>query len=320
MAITTPHRPDATRALSRRRLIQSLGLLSTAPWLARAETSSGAAPLPLPLHPRELVNHIGTSVPDVTRSATFYSRLFQGGALLGQEKPALRYEINFRPGALSIGPLRSDGAGGGAASGGTGSQGTGTDRRPYIDHFCIMARPYDAAAWRARLDEEKLRHFAGGSFVVIGGISVQLLGARAERAAGRSPPAAAAGGFKPMAPLFNGPSIVTPRGFDHLTLHIADLDASAATFKKLFGVTPQAPSRGLRVFQVGDIRLELREAQSAERPSIKVFAIRVAPYDPGRVRAALEELGAKVEPPEQSRNRTILRFADPDGIDCELRA
>ena len=293
------------RVLDRRRVIQSLGLLTAAPWLARAESTSPATPLPLPLHVRELVNHIGTSVADVTRSATFYSHLFQSGTILGQEKPALRYEINFHPGALSIGPLRASGAG--AAT------------QPYIDHFCILASPFDAAAWRARLDAEKLQHFAGGSFVVIGGVSVQLFGGRAAPPPSKTRPAGAAGGgFKPMAPLFSGQPIVSPHGFEHLTLDVADLDSSAALFERLFGLTPQAPTSGLRVFRVADIRLELREARSGERPRIKGFAIRVAPYDPGRVRAALEDLGAKVETSERSRQRMSLRFADPDGISCEL--
>ena len=295
-------------ASTRRRVLQSLGLLTAAPWLARAEPNSAATPLRLPLHVRELVNHIGTSVPDVTRSATFYSRLFQSGTISGQEVPALRYEINFHPGALSIGPLRQTA--------------TASETHPYIDHFCILASPFDAAAWSARLDEQKLRHFAGGSFVVIGGISVQLLGGRAgpPAAAARAGGAAAGGGFKPMTPLFKGQSLVTPRGFDHLTLHVADLESSAALFERLFGVTAQAPSPGLRIFRVADIRLEVRQAESGERPSIKAFAIRVAPYDPGRVRAALEALGAKVESPERTSSGTILRFADPDGISCELRA
>src|SRR6185437_9347 len=279
-------------------------------------------PLPLPLNVRELVNHIGTSVPDVTRSATFYSHLFQGGTIPGQEKPALRYEINFHPAALSIGPLMPARA--------------GEETHPYIDHFCLLTEPFDATAWRARLVEEKVRNFASGSFVVIGGISVQLLGARAGRppaaehaggarrapaakpAAGATPPApAGGGGFKPMAPLFNGQPLVSPHGFEHLTLHVADLDAAAALFERLFGLIPHAPSPGLRLLRVAHVRVELRQAPSSERPSIKTFAIRVAPLDHGRVRSALEDLGAKVEPTETSSKRTILRFTDPDGINCE---
>lgn len=324
MILPSP-RPAPSHALVRRRVIQSLGLLTAAPWIARAEPGAAVSPLPLPLHVRELVNHIGTSVADVTRSATFYSHLFQGGTILGQEKPALRYEINFHPGALSIGPLRSAGTSGG-----------GEQTHPYIDHFCITTHPFDAAAWRARLDEEKLRHFAGGSFVVIGGISVQLLGGRAApapgaqharsanpaasatRSAGQSPPPGAAGGFKPMPPLVTDRSIVSPHGFEHLMLHVADLDASAQLFERLFGLTPHSPSPGQRLFQLADVGLELRQASSGERPSIKAFAIRVAAFDPGRVRAALEGLGARVAPLEKSAHRTILRFADPDGIDCEL--
>ena len=307
----------------RRRLIQSLGLLTAAPWLAHAEPAAEARPpaarLDLPLHLTQLINHIGTSVPDVRRSATFYSHLFQGGRLLGQEKPALRYEINFHPGSVSIGPLAT---------------GTAAQTHPYIDHFCVVARPFDAAAWRARLDEEKLRNFAGGSFVVIGGISVQLFGGRAEppagsggasRTAGTSAaapkkPPAAAGGFSPMPPLYSGEPLVTPHGFEHLTLHVADLDVSAALFTKLFGLAPRTPSPGTRLIELANTRIELRETGSGERPTIKTFAIRVQAFDPGRIREALEGLGATPAPIEKTAGRTILRFADPDGIECELWA
>ena len=326
MTSHSPLRLESMHGPMRRRVIQSLGLLSAAPWLACAESSAAVSPLSLPLHVRELVNHIGTSVPDVTRSATFYSHLFQSGTILGQEKPALRYEINFHPGALSIGPLRSAGAGAGpgaSAAAGAAAGAASEQMRPYIDHFAILTQPFDATAWRARLVEEKVRNFAAGSFVVIGGLSVQLLGGRAPRPSGPSktpPPAAAAGGFNPMPPLFNGQPLVNPHGFEHLTLQIADLDASAALFRRLFGLTPHTPSTGRRLFQVADIRLELREAPSGERPVIEAFAIRVAPFDAGQLRAALERLGATVEPVEKTAKRTILRFADPDGINCELWA
>ncbi|MGH8259203.1 MAG: VOC family protein, partial [Steroidobacteraceae bacterium] len=243
------------------------------------------------------------SVPDVARSATFYSHLFQGGRLLGQKTPALRYEIDFHPGALSIGPLRPSAA--------------GESSHPFIDHFCVVARAFDGAAWRARLDEMKVRHFAGGSFVDIGGISVQLFGARQPRRRGKAPPG---GGFEPMPPLYSGDPLVRPHGFEHVTLHVANLDAAAARFHELFGLESHAGASGEVSFRLGAIRLGLRQAGAGETPVIAAFAIKVAPFDPQHVAHALEALGARVEPLEKSGRRTVLRFADPDGIRCSLRA
>jgi catechol 2,3-dioxygenase-like lactoylglutathione lyase family enzyme len=306
MTPSPPRLDAAPPSTTRRRLLkQGLGILAAAPWLADAATTA-ASPLRLPLHLVQLVNHIGTAVPDVAKSATFYSHLFDGARILGQRKPALRYEINFFPGALSIGPLS-------AAAG-------GPKEHALIDHFCVVAQPFDGAAWRARLDRDQVRYFAGGSFVNIGGVAVQLFGARVptakgKRGAGKAPPG---GGFAPMPPLYTGQPLVKAHGFEHLMLHVSDLRAASGRFRTLFGLTPLESSPGRIFFRVGTVRVGLEQAASGEKPGIAAFAIKVAAFDPGRVGQALEALGARVEPAERSGKRTILRFADPDGIRSEL--
>lgn len=305
--------PDHART-TRRALLQSLGVLAAVSGIALADSASAeprtgatgassAAPLSLPLRLDQLVNHIGSSVPDVVRSATFYSHLFEGGELHGQEKPELRYSINFHPGALSIGPL---------------SGAPGGEPHAYIDHFCVHVLPYDAAAWRARLDREGIRYTAGGSFVDIGGISVQLSGARRRVVPGKRP--SGDGGFQPMAPLYRGEPLVQARGFENVMLHIADLDASAALFRRLFGLVPHRTSAEQIFFQVGATRLGLRQAAPGVKPSIASFGIKVAKLDAARVGEKLEALGATVQPVERAEMTRVLRFTDPDGIQAELRA
>ncbi|HUN26481.1 MAG TPA: hypothetical protein VMU67_09240 [Steroidobacteraceae bacterium] len=288
------------RVHSRRSLLVGLGALAATPWLAIAADRPGVQPLRLPLRLRELVNHIGISVTDVTRSATFYSHLFEGHGILGQDTPALRYEIDFHPGALSIGALRAAAGAGGV--------------RPFIDHFCVAAQPFDAAAWRARLDEEKVRYFAHGTFVEIGDIPVQLIGGRSPGT--HKPPAG--GGFKPMPPLYTGRPLVTAHGFERVTLHVADLESSSALITRLFGLVARKSASGEVFYRVGAIRLALRLTAPAEKPGIASYAIRVERFDPARLTDALGELGATVHPPQGSI-RGVLRFADPDGIECELR-
>jgi catechol 2,3-dioxygenase-like lactoylglutathione lyase family enzyme len=296
-----PAFPHTTRRL----FLQTCGALAAAPWATRAVAATAAAPLPLPLHLSQLVNHIGISVPDVTKSATFYSHLFDGSRISGQEKPSLRYIINFYPGAMSVGDLR--GAAGGA------------QRQPLIDHFCVAAEPYDQAAWRARLEQEGIRYFAGGSFIDIDSIPVQLVGGRSS-ATPRRPPAGGGGGFMPMPPLFAGQPLVKAHGFEHVMLHVSDLDAATAAFRKLFGLVPHTSGASEVFFSVGAVRLGLRKAADGEKPSIASYAIKVAKFDRSRVSDGLEVLGAMVERGGKRERRTVLRFADPDGINCELWA
>ncbi len=295
---------------TRRLFLKNCGAFAAAPWAARVLAAPAAAPLRLPLHLTQLINHIGISVPDVTKSATFYSHLFDGSKIVGQDKPSLRYVISFYPGSMSVGDLH--GAAGGAQT------------QALIDHFCVAAEPYDPGAWRARLDEEGIRYFAGGSFVDIDTIPVQLVGARSSAprrspsgAARRPPPAG--GGFRPMPPLFTGQPLVKAHGFEHVMLHVSDLDASAAAFHKLFGLAPQKSGADI-FFSVGAVRLGLRKAADGEKPSIASYAIKVAKFDRSQVSDGLEALGAKIEPAERRERRTVLRFADPDGIECELWA
>ncbi len=293
---------------TRRVLLQGLGALAASPWLGRAVAAAAVAPLRLPLHLTQLVNHIGISVPDVTKSATFYSHLFDGSRIVGQEKPSLRYVISFYPGQMSVGDLQ------GAAG--------GTQTQALIDHFCVASQPYDPAAWRARLDREGIRYFAGGSFVDIDSIPVQLVGGRSAAPRGAAPrrPPPAGGGFKAMPPLYAGQPLVKAQGFEHVMLHVSDLDASTAAFRKLFGLVPHRAGAAEVFFSVGAVRLGLRKAAGGEKPRIASYAIKVATLDRARVSDELEALGAKVEPAEGRERRTVLRFADPDGIDCELWA
>lgn len=295
---------------TRRLFLQSCGALVATPWLTRAVAAAAVEPLQLPLHLRQLINHIGISVPDVTKSATFYSHLFDGARIVGQEKPSLRYVISFYPGQMSVGDLR--GAAGGA------------QMQALIDHFCVATEPYDPAAWRARLDQDGIRYFARGSFVDIDGIAVQLTGGRRRAApsgaARRRTPPPAGGGFKSMPPLYTGQPLVKAHGFEHVMLHVTDLDASVATFRKLFGLAPHQSGAAEVFFSVGAVRLGLRKAADGEKPSIASYAIKVEKFDRSQVSEGLEALGAKVEPSEGRERRSVLRFADPDGLRCALWA
>jgi catechol 2,3-dioxygenase-like lactoylglutathione lyase family enzyme len=297
-------------SVARRWALKSLGALAAAPWLACADTSAREQLLDLPLRLRQVVNHIGISVPDVVKSATFYSRLFDGPRIVGQVKPALRYSIDFDPGAMAIGSIRD------AAPGGSPPP----PSRGFIDHVCVAAEPFDLAAWRARLAQEGVRSFARGTFVEIGDIPVQLLGGHeaSARPAGAGAKGAAAGGFKPMPPLYTGRPLVTAHGFEHVVVQVADLEAAARLFHKLFGLAPKSSATGHIWFGLGGIRLGLEQAVQGRRASIASYAIKVSAFDTPTLTDELQTLGAMVEPLERHGTRSILRFSDPDGIMCEL--
>jgi catechol 2,3-dioxygenase-like lactoylglutathione lyase family enzyme len=311
--------------ITRRCVLRSLGALAAAPgWARAAETSRAAvAPLGLPLELRQIVNHIGISVPDVVASARFYSHLFDGPKIVGQTTPALRYSISFYPGAMAIGGLKTSGTGeSGDSASASGSQ------RAFIDHFCVAAVPFDLAAWRDRLGEEGLRFFARGTFVDVAGIPVQLLGGhepgpRPESpgpAGPQAPKGAADGGFHPMPPLYAGRPLVEAHGFEYVSLHVPDVEEAAALFGKLFGLTPQRVPHGGIAFRLGATALRLGKAASAEKPRIASYAIRVSKFDRARLTDELRALGAAVKSRPEHEDRAVLRFADPDGIECELRA
>ncbi|MGH8149643.1 MAG: hypothetical protein ACRETB_06690 [Steroidobacteraceae bacterium] len=304
---------------TRRRLLQSLGALAATPWLVRADAAAavaGIAPLRLPLHLTQMVNHIGISVTDVKRSATFYSHLFEQKHLLGQEKPALRYIVGFNPGAVSIGPLQTSGP--------------DAHARSFIDHFAVSAQPFDLAAWRARLHALGVPYFAGGTFVNLDGVNLQLLGGRAGPPRRRPPRGAAPGGFMPMPALYSGEPLLEAHGFERVMLSMANLDAATDTLRTLFGVPPHRTDSGRVFFRVGGIELGLDHAPDGVS-RIASFAIKVGPFDKAKVAEALTALGAKLpgragsgsgpfgrRAASRPDNPSALAFSDPDGIQCEL--
>lgn len=311
-------------SLTRRRLVQGFGVLAAAPWFAgAAETArSGVAPLALPLALRQIVNHIGISVPDVVASARFYSHVFDGPKLLGQAKPALRYSIGFYPGAMAIGGLSaSDPSAPGGLPVPAPSEARSGAPHAFIDHFCMAAAPFDLAAWRARLDAERLRFFARGTFVEVAGIPVQLLGGHepsSHPAGAVAPKGAAGGGFHPMPPLYSGAPLVQAHGFAFVSLHVSELHEATTLFRKLFGLTAPRATRGGLAFSLGDIELRLEQAADPEKARIASYGIRVARFDRSKLAEQLTALGATIKATSGRENRGLLRFADPDGIECEL--
>ena len=287
---------------SRRAFIAGLGALSV-PTVGWARQAPPASLLPIRT-PK--IDHLDVIVPNVEASARFYMGLFnttlhaqpfQGGFryfVLFGELPADTRQVGY----LAIGD----------------SRGRGT----YIGHFCTSVFDYrrDAAALSAALDDAvgkaglgKVggRGGIGGLFSDPDGIEIQFLPAPDTLVTAAVP--------SDLVPSRKG--LLTPRGVDHVLLHVADLDKGVRFYRILYGQEAAREKSPERVwFQIGDTRLGLQQAAPGQKPHIEHFAIKVARFDRNAASDAIAKLGAKVVPSPDEPN--VLRFTDTDGITVEV--
>lgn len=288
-----------------------LGAAAALPLLDRRDSFASpvldSAQQPVSLLPLRTpkVDHLDVIVPNVEASARFYmgvfnTRLhaqpFQGGfryfILLG-ELPASR-----QVGYLAIGD----------------SRGRGT----YIGHFCTSVFDYRrdsmaiSAALAEAVDKAGLGKLSGGGgiggiFSDPDGIEIQFLPAPDTVVTAAVP--------SDLVPPNTG--LVTPKGVDHVLLHVADLDKGVRFYRILYGqeaIREKSPERVW--FHIGDTRLGVEQAQPGQKPHIEHFGIKVAAFDRSAVTAGVERLGARVLPSPDEAG--VLRFRDLDGLSFEL--
>lgn len=236
-------------------------------------------------------------MPDVAAAGTFYSRLFGGDNVNGEQEPFLRYFIKLNPGEVAIGQL--------------GTLGSTGMTQPLIDHICVDAAPFSDAAWRERLAAENLQYVAQGVFLGVDNIPVQVEG-------GEGGESLAAGEVTAMPSLYGGAALVEPRGFDHIVMAVSDVAAASAFWQRIFGLSQIGMNGGVMwLTNGGDARLGLRLARDGEMLGATYQAVR-ASYDPAATRAALEGLGARVLPALAYDPDGGVRFIGPDGIETAL--
>ena len=283
------------RASRRALLAAGTGLAALAlraPREASAQPRPGAAPAAeptaaqiaaaLPLDTLGL-EHVGTVVPDVTRAARFYSRVFNPVLYKEREEP-LRYYVTLDPGYIALGSRANE-------------------TRAFIDHDCALLRSYDRAAMARRLEADGL---PAGRFGIIpdpDGLGLQLLGV----------PGGLAGSTEPAGRLVDEEPLVRPRGLAHVVRYVADLDRAAAFYRKLFGSEQRDEGGGL-AFRAAHTRWILREAPANEAPRIDRFGVYAARFDAAAVAEGLTALGARVISTAAER----LHFRCPDGLGVEL--
>jgi catechol 2,3-dioxygenase-like lactoylglutathione lyase family enzyme len=297
-------------SVSRRTFIAGMGATASLPLFGSARVSARQTqPSPgglLPINTPK-VDHLDVIVPDVAKSARFYMGVFNTKLHAQPFQGGFRYFILFgdlpanrEVGYLAIGD----------------SRGRGT----YIGHFCTSIFNYrrDSAAISSALVEavEKaglgkltIGGGFGGIFSDPDGIEIQFLPA----------PDRLVTAAVPSDLVEPNKGLVTPKGVDHVLLHVADLDKAVQFYRILYGkeaIRQKSPERAW--FQIGDTRLGLEKAQAGQKPHIAHFAVKVAAFNRDTVVAGLRKLGAEVvASPDEA---DVVRFRDVDGISVEVKA
>jgi catechol 2,3-dioxygenase-like lactoylglutathione lyase family enzyme len=248
----------------------------------QAEPTAAQIAAALPLDTLGL-EHIGTVVPDVTRAARFYSSVFNPALYKERDEP-LRYYVTLDPGYIALGSRANEpGA--------------------FIDHDCALLRSYDRAAMARRLEADRL---PAGRFGIIpdpDSLGLQLLAV----------PGGLAGTTVPAGRIVAAEPLVRPRGLAYVVRYVADLERSAAFYRRFFGPETREEGGGL-AFRAAHTRWILRPVPAGETPRIDRFGVNVARFDAAAVARALEALGAGVVSAAPER----LHFRCPDGLGVEL--
>jgi catechol 2,3-dioxygenase-like lactoylglutathione lyase family enzyme len=268
--------------LSRRAVLAASVAAAVCSAHAQNDPTPAAIAAALPLDTLGL-EHIGTVVPDVTRAALFYSRVFNPVLYKERDEP-LRYYVTLDPGYIALG----------SRSGET---------RAFIDHDCALLRAYDRAAMGRRLEADGL---PAGRFGVIpdpDGLGLQLLGV----------PGGLAGSTVRAGRLADGEPLVRPRGLAHVVRYVADVERSAAFYRRFFGAETRTATGGAE-FRAAHTRWIVEPVPRGEAPRIDRFGVNVANYDIETVVRGLEALGARIVSSAPQR----LHFRCPDGLGVEL--
>jgi catechol 2,3-dioxygenase-like lactoylglutathione lyase family enzyme len=286
-----------------RRVFLALSGTAVLPWLAHAAPRQTPALLPLRT-PK--IDHLDVIVPDVAAAARFYMGVFNTTLHAQPFQGGFRYFVLFgdlpeatrQVGYLAIGD----------------SRGRGT----YIGHFCTSVFDYrqNSAAITAAINDAAGKAGVGGLsggggvggiFSDPDGIEIQFLPA----------PDTLVTAAVPSDLVEWRKGLVTPKGVDHVLLHVANVEKAVQFYQILYGPPAMREPSPRRVwFQIGDTRLGLEQAADGQKPHIEHFGVKVARFDRASVAAALSKLGANVI--AATDEPSVLRFRDPLGISVEL--
>ncbi len=274
--------------LSRREV---LAMMAAAPaGLAAVPARLAAQASQLPLRTSGL-EHVGFTVPDPQKSASFYGRIFDP-QIFQEMQPPLRYYCRLGIGYVAFGPNPAAAA------------------APRIDHFCATVEDYRLDEMRAELKTHGLNLAGAPGFNAVtdpNGIRMQFM--------------ATPGGLLPTiiasTRVTQDDALCEAVGLDHVVLQVPDVAASAGFYRRFFGMETARDRTPERVwFTAARTRLGLEPTAEGQKPHVDRFGVRVAAFDRQAITRKLEAIGVAVLPPA---GQDTVRFRDLDGFVVELR-
>lgn len=302
-APTTETSQDSTGAagISRRCVLASLaalGMIGSAP--LRAQPASL-----LPLNTAGL-DHFDIISTDVHDAARFYMGVFRTVLHAQPVRDTLRYFVLFgeldesrQVGYLAIGDLRG--------------------RLPAIGHFCTSIVDWRSnreaifASMAEAFAKAGFGTFPGARFDSLftdpDGIELQFLPA----------PDVLVNEAVPSDLVVPRQGLVTPRGVDHVVLHVSDLERAVQYYEILYGPVTSRDARSATFAFSNGSRLVLEPVsyEYGQGPKIASACVKVDRFDRAVVEAGLKALGADVLPAGDTPD--LLAFRDPDGLKIVLR-
>jgi catechol 2,3-dioxygenase-like lactoylglutathione lyase family enzyme len=254
--------------------------------LLRAEAAD------LPLNNTGL-EHIGMQVPDQDASAKFYGMIFDP-QLFQEKDPPPRFYVKIGISYIAFGGIAAN----------------APSPAPRIDHFCALVQDYKPQEMRKSLEEAgmSLASGPGGMIPDPDGVRLQLLGV----------PGGLARTIIPSRRISQDDPAVQAIGFDHIVLNVADLEKSAAFYRKFFGMEVARAKKPESVtFGAAKTRLVLETAAAGKMPGVDRISIKVAGFNGRTATEKLKKLGAEVI---ASNEKDVVRFKDPNGFVMELKA
>src|SRR6187399_2222031 len=190
---------------------EALSMLAAATAAAAAPAALSAQGSQLPLKTSGL-EHVGFTVPDPQKSASFYGRIFDP-QIFQEMAPPLRYYCRLGIGYVAFGPNPN-------------ANPTAPAR---MDHFCATVEDYRLEEMRAELKTQGLNLAGAPGFNAVtdpDGIRMQFM----------ATPGGLLQTLIPSTRVTQDDAICEAVGLDHVVLQVPDLEKSAVYYRKFFGM------------------------------------------------------------------------------------
>ena len=236
----------------------------------------------------DAVDHVEFYVSQVERTRNFFAAVF-GSTLLRNASAAKSY---LKVGSAYLAFERPRTAGG-----------------PLVtDHVSLAIRNIEMARVHAFLDGHGIAYRdypSGRDTAVVDGDGIRIQLSPENGWSLLKPPT-----FVPDDAVLEAQAVFRPTGIEHVLLNVADPEASARFYEKIFGPVSQRGNNRIW-FRPGRSRIGLLKTPDGQRPGVNHFCVSAEPFDYDAVVARLAALGAKIEPAELPGAPS---FRDPDGM------